>query len=181
MGSKGSYLLFQLSEFMDLSHCLPLITVPAWGSRGWDVWDGRLHWAEPSSPVAWVHLDWPTSSDSGTASPGRTRTHDRARGPRSEPAERVAAGQERRGRIMAAVVVVAIVIVFGIGAITGVVFLVSVASRREDKRPRSSRLSREAPDRTTLAGRYLTQLYVRRPGDEPPPPWPAGRQPVGHT
>jgi hypothetical protein len=57
----------------------------------------------------------------------------------------------------------AILIVFIIGMITGVVFLVSFASRKEDKR---SRLSREAPDRTTLAGRYLTSLYVRRPGDE---------------
>jgi hypothetical protein len=65
---------------------------------------------------------------------------------------------------MTAIVAVAIVIIFSIGAVTGVVILVSVASRREDKR---WRLSREAPDRTTLAGRYLTRLYVRRPGDEP--------------
>jgi hypothetical protein len=64
---------------------------------------------------------------------------------------------------MPAVVVIAIVIIFGMGAVTGIVLLVSMASRREDKRPW---LSREAPDRTTLAGRYLTSLYVRRPGDE---------------
>jgi hypothetical protein len=64
---------------------------------------------------------------------------------------------------MPAVVAVAIAIIFSIGAITGIVILVSVASRREDKR---WRLSREAPDRTTLAGRYLTRLYVRRPGDD---------------
>ena len=68
---------------------------------------------------------------------------------------------------MTAVVAIAIVIVFSIGAVTGNVLLVSVASRREDKR---WRLSREAPDRTTLAGRYLTSLYVRRPGDGPASP-----------
>jgi hypothetical protein len=64
---------------------------------------------------------------------------------------------------MTAVVVVAIVIIFVFGMIVGIVVLVSVASHREDKR---LRLSREAPDQTTLAGRYLTSLYVRRPGDD---------------
>ena len=73
------------------------------------------------------------------------------------------------------VVVVAIVIIFIFGMIVGIVVLVSVASHREDKR---LRLSREAPDRATLAGRYLTSLYVRRPGDDPvPPSWPD--QPAG--
>ena len=67
---------------------------------------------------------------------------------------------------MTAVVVVAIVIIFIFGMIAGVVILVSVASHREDKR---LRLSREAPDRTTLAGRYLTSLYVRLPGDDTVP------------
>lgn len=67
---------------------------------------------------------------------------------------------------MTAIVVVAIVIIFIFGMIAGVVILVSVASHREDKR---LRLSREAPDRTTLAGRYLTSLYVRRPGDDRAP------------
>lgn len=67
---------------------------------------------------------------------------------------------------MTAVVVLAIVIIFVFGMIVGIVFLVSMASRREDKR---LRLSREAPDRTTLAGRYLTSLYVRRPGDDTAP------------
>ena len=61
---------------------------------------------------------------------------------------------------MTAIVVVAIVIIFIFGMIAGIVILVSLASHREDKR---MRLSREAPDRTTLAGRYLTSLYVRRP------------------
>ena len=64
---------------------------------------------------------------------------------------------------MTAVVVLAIGVVFITGAITGVIVLVSLASRREDRR---AKLSREAPDRVTLAGRFLTGLYVRRPGDD---------------
>ena len=70
-----------------------------------------------------------------------------------------------------AAVGLAILIIFITGVITGIVALVSVASRREDKRwtRQRSRLSREAPDRTTLAARYLTSLYVRRPGDEVAP------------
>jgi hypothetical protein len=64
---------------------------------------------------------------------------------------------------MTTVEVLAIGVIFTFGVITGIVVLVSLASRREDRR---ARLSREAPDRMTLAGRYLTGLYVRRPGDE---------------
>jgi hypothetical protein len=67
---------------------------------------------------------------------------------------------------MTAVEVLAIGVVFITGVITGVVILVSLASRREDRR---AKLSREAPDRVTLAGRLLTGLYVRRPGDDAPP------------
>jgi hypothetical protein len=67
---------------------------------------------------------------------------------------------------MTAAVAVAILVIFAFGVVTGIVILVSVASHREDKR---LRLSREAPDRTTLAGRYLTSLYVRRPGDDAVP------------
>jgi hypothetical protein len=59
----------------------------------------------------------------------------------------------------------AIGVVFFTGVITGIVFLVSVASRREDRR---QKLSREAPDAWTQAGRFLTRLYVRRPGDDDP-------------
>lgn len=58
----------------------------------------------------------------------------------------------------------AIGVVFFTGVVTGIVFLVSVASRREDRR---EKLSREAPDAWSLAGRFLTRLYVRRPGDGP--------------
>jgi hypothetical protein len=63
---------------------------------------------------------------------------------------------------MAAVTALLIAVIFTTGAITGIVFLVSLASRREDRR---ARLSREAPNRTTNAARLLTGLYVRRPGD----------------
>ncbi len=66
---------------------------------------------------------------------------------------------------MTAVELLAIGVIFTFGMITGVICLVSLASRREDRR---ARLSREAPDRMTLAGRFLTGLYVRRPGDETP-------------
>ena len=65
---------------------------------------------------------------------------------------------------MTTVDILEIGVIFSFGVITGIILLVSLASRREDRR---ARLSREAPDRVTLAGRYLTGLYVRRPGDEP--------------
>jgi len=66
---------------------------------------------------------------------------------------------------MTALEVLAISVVFITGVITGVIFLVSLASRTEDRR---ARLSCEAPDRVKLAGRWLTGLYVRRPGDDGP-------------
>ena len=68
---------------------------------------------------------------------------------------------------MTAVELLAIAVVFTTGAITGIVFLVSAASRKEDRR---RKLSREAPDSWTRAGRFLTGLYVRRPGDDRPRP-----------
>jgi hypothetical protein len=68
---------------------------------------------------------------------------------------------------MTAVELLAIGVVFTTGVITGIVFLVSAASRKEDRR---QKLSREAPDRWALAGRFLTGLYVRRPGDDGPRP-----------
>jgi hypothetical protein len=68
---------------------------------------------------------------------------------------------------MTAVELLAIAVVFTTGAITGIVFLVSAASRKEDHR---RKLSREAPDSWTQAGRFLTGLYVRRPGDDGPRP-----------
>ena len=61
---------------------------------------------------------------------------------------------------MAAVDVLAVVVVFVAGAIVGVIVLVSVASRREDRR---WHLGLEAPDRLTAAGRYLTMLTIHRP------------------
>lgn len=62
-----------------------------------------------------------------------------------------------------AVELLAIGAVFSFGVITGAILLVSLASHREDRR---ARLSREAPDHISLAGRFLTGLYVRRPGDD---------------
>ena len=62
---------------------------------------------------------------------------------------------------MAVVDVLAVVVVFVAGVIVGVIALVSVASRREDRR---WHLGLEAPDRFTAAGRYLTRLTIRRPG-----------------
>jgi hypothetical protein len=64
-----------------------------------------------------------------------------------------------------AVELLAIGVIFSIGVITGVILMVSLASLREDRR---AKLSREAPDRVTQAGRFLTDLYVRRPGDDTP-------------
>lgn len=66
---------------------------------------------------------------------------------------------------MAPVDLLAISLVFVMGVITGIVLLVSLASRREDRR---AKLSREAPDRIAKAGRLLTNLYVRRAGDDGP-------------
>jgi hypothetical protein len=66
---------------------------------------------------------------------------------------------------MAPVDLLAISVVFAMGVVTGIVLLVSLASRREDRRVK---LSREAPDRIAKAGRLLTNLYVRRPGDDRP-------------
>jgi hypothetical protein len=64
---------------------------------------------------------------------------------------------------MTALDLLTIGVIFLFGVITGVILLVSFASLREDRR---ARLSREAPDRVTSAGRYLTGLYVSRPGDD---------------
>jgi hypothetical protein len=76
-----------------------------------------------------------------------------------------AADQAKGGSAMTTGELLMIGVVFTTGVITGVVFLVSLASRREDRR---EKLSREAPDRWSLAGRVLTGLYVRRPGDDSP-------------
>jgi hypothetical protein len=66
---------------------------------------------------------------------------------------------------VATVVVLAVVVVFTVGVVAGVILLVSVASRREDRR----RLSTEAPGRGSAAARLLTRLYIRRYGPEPLP------------
>jgi len=79
---------------------------------------------------------------------------------------------------MTTVDILTIGVIFTFGMITGIVFLVSVASRREDRR---ARLSREAPDRWTQAGRLLTGLYVRRPGDNSPRPRHLDDDPVQYS
>jgi len=61
---------------------------------------------------------------------------------------------------MAAIVIISAIVIFIAGVIAGMILLVSWASIREDRRPR---LSREAPDRITAAGRYVTRLDIRRP------------------
>ncbi len=65
---------------------------------------------------------------------------------------------------MAAIIIIAVIVIFIAGVIAGMVLLVSWASIREDRRPR---LSREAPDRITAAGRYVTRLDIRRPEEIP--------------
>jgi hypothetical protein len=64
---------------------------------------------------------------------------------------------------MAAVDVLAIIVIFTAGMIAGVIILVSAASRRED---RAGHVLPAAPDRLSLAGRYLSGLYVRRRNSE---------------
>lgn len=61
---------------------------------------------------------------------------------------------------MTAVIVTAVLAIFTAGGITGAVLLVSLASRREDRRT----LSHKAPNRIALAGRFVTGLRVEDPG-----------------
>jgi hypothetical protein len=70
-----------------------------------------------------------------------------------------------KGLNSAVELLLAVSVFFTTGVITGIVLLVSAASRREDRR---AKLSREAPDAWSQAGRFLTGLYVRRPGDDRP-------------
>ena len=59
------------------------------------------------------------------------------------------------------VIIAVIVVAFVAGAVAGAILLVSLASRREDRR----RLDRKAPDRIASAGRLVTGLRVEDPGD----------------
>ncbi len=61
------------------------------------------------------------------------------------------------------IVFAAAVVTFLAGAITGAILLVSLASLREDR----NRLSRKAPDRVAMAGRFVTGLRVADPGTVP--------------
>jgi hypothetical protein len=67
-------------------------------------------------------------------------------------------------------ILLAISVIFTLVMITGVAIQAMLARRRETRRRESRRawLSREAPDCMTVAGPYLSVLYVRRPGDDAP-------------
>ena len=61
---------------------------------------------------------------------------------------------------MAALIALAAIGVFAAGIFAGVIAVVSVAIRREE---RKFTLTSEAPDNVTRAGRLLNGLYVRAP------------------
>ena len=61
---------------------------------------------------------------------------------------------------MTALIAIAAVSLFAAGAIAGILGLVSLAIRRED---RSLTLTGEATDTVTRAGRWLNGVYVRAP------------------
>jgi hypothetical protein len=77
---------------------------------------------------------------------------------------------------MTALDVLAVAVVFAAGVIAGMIALVSVASRRED---RGRHLDPAAPDRFTTAGRYLTRLSIRRPAHPTGPPAELPGEPFG--
>jgi hypothetical protein len=79
---------------------------------------------------------------------------------------------------MTTVDILAIGVIFTFVVITGIGFLVSVANRREDHR---ARLSRRAPDHVTRVGRFLTILYVLRPGDDAPRHRPMDDDPLEYS
>lgn len=66
---------------------------------------------------------------------------------------------------MAALIALVAVCLFVVGVVTGIIGLVAVAIRRED---RNLTLTSEAPDNVTRAGRWLNGLYVRSPAARPP-------------
>jgi hypothetical protein len=61
---------------------------------------------------------------------------------------------------MATLIALAAVGLFAAGVIAGIVGVVSVAIRREE---RNLTLASEAPDNVTRAGRWLNGVYVRAP------------------
>jgi protein-S-isoprenylcysteine O-methyltransferase Ste14 len=61
---------------------------------------------------------------------------------------------------MAALIALAAVSLFAAGVIAGIIGVVSVAIRREE---RNLTLTSEATDHVTRAGRWLNGLYVRAP------------------
>jgi hypothetical protein len=61
---------------------------------------------------------------------------------------------------MAALIALVAIGVFASGAIAGIIGVVSVAIRREE---RNFTLTSKAPDTVTRAGRWLNGVYVRTP------------------
>lgn len=61
---------------------------------------------------------------------------------------------------MAALIALTAICLFTTGVLTGIIGVVAVAIRREDRNPT---LASHAPDPTTRAGRRLTGLHVRGP------------------
>ncbi len=66
---------------------------------------------------------------------------------------------------MAALIALAAICLFAAGAVGGIIGVVAVAIRREDRTPT---LTSEAPDNVTRAGRRLNGLHVRAPAAPPP-------------
>jgi hypothetical protein len=71
---------------------------------------------------------------------------------------------------MAALIALAAVGLFAAGVFAGIIGVVSVAIRRED---RNLTLTSKATDNVTRAGRWLNGVYVRAPAM---PPQPTGRR-----
>ena len=66
---------------------------------------------------------------------------------------------------MAALIALAAVCLFAAGALAGIISVVAVAIRREE---RNLTLTSKAPDNVTRTGHWLTGLHVRAPAAPPP-------------
>lgn len=72
---------------------------------------------------------------------------------------------EGRGPSMAIAVILIVLVIFAAGAAAGVILLVTLGVRREE---RDFSLTRRAPDQLTQGARLLTGLYVRQRTDTEP-------------
>jgi hypothetical protein len=71
----------------------------------------------------------------------------------------------RKGTLMAIADIIIILVIFAAGVAVGIVILVSLGIRREE---RDFTLTRRAPDQVTRGTRLLTGLYVRQRTDPEP-------------